>query len=505
MSGRNSLLKSIKNFFSFLKGLLTFNISTMLFGAIFLYMIITVIMYATSDHVTSYQVTEGPLTKNPVCTALALRTEQLVKAEQEGFAAYYAREGMQVRKNGLVYAVESQKQEQSTEVALSEEQLQDIRSDIAKFSNGFDGNNFLDTYSFKYELQGSILQDSGAVSYLEAQQALSQDNSQDSAQDGVLQGYPVGMSVPMGSQDIYTAPTAGVVVYSKDGYEEKTADSLTQADFDQKSYQSVNLLSQDKISSGDDVYKLITSEEWTLMIPLTDQLAATLSSQLADTNSGKSQITVKFLKDGENQKGMLSLVTIGDQKTAKIELKNSMVRYASDRFLQVELLINTQSGLKIPVSSIVSKEFYLIPREFLTLGANGTDRGFLREIQSDGGEISTEFVSASIYREVDDRGKEIAEGSESSSGGSCYVDKATLQEGDILRKPDSGETFVVGEIDYLEGVYCINKGYAEFRQIALLDQNEEYCIVDSSTPYGLDVFDSIVQDGGSVQEEDILY
>ena len=87
MSGRNSLLKSIKNFFSFLKGLLTFNISTMLFGAIFLYMIITVIMYATSDHVTSYQVTEGPLTKNPVCTALALRTEQLVKAEQEGFAA----------------------------------------------------------------------------------------------------------------------------------------------------------------------------------------------------------------------------------------------------------------------------------------------------------------------------------------------------------------------------------------------------------------------------------
>ena len=288
MSGRNSLLKSIKNFFSFLKGLLTFNISTMLFGAIFLYMIITVIMYATSDHVTSYQVTEGPLTKNPVCTALALRTEQLVKAEQEGFAAYYAREGMQVRKNGLVYAVESQKQEQSTEVALSEEQLQDIRSDIAKFSNGFDGNNFLDTYSFKYELQGSILQDSGAVSYLEAQQALSQDDSQDSAQDGVLQGYPVGMSVPMGSQDIYTAPTAGVVVYSKDGYEEKTADSLTQADFDQKSYQSVNLLSQDKISSGDDVYKLITSEEWTLMIPLTDQLAATLSSQLADTNSGKS-------------------------------------------------------------------------------------------------------------------------------------------------------------------------------------------------------------------------
>ncbi len=500
MSGRNRFFKPIKNFFSFLKGLLTFNVSTMLFGAIFFYMIITVIMYATSDHVTSYQVTEGPLTKNPVCTALALRTEQLVEAEQEGYADYYAREGMQIRKNGLVYAVDSQKREQDTTVELSEEQLEDIRSDIAKFSNGFNGNNFLDIYSFKYQLQGNILQNSGTASYVETQQILSDtgDAGQTTiTQDGVLKGYPAGLSISLGSQDIYTAPSAGVVVYSRDRYEEKTADSLTVEDFDQKSYQSSNLLTQEKISPGDDVYKLITSEDWTLMIPLTDQLAATLA--------GHENVTVKFLKDGETQSGTLSLVTIGDQKTAKIELKNSMVRYASDRFLEVELLINTESGLKIPVSSIVSKEFYLIPRDFLTLGDNGTDRGFLREIQGGNGEISTEFVSTAIYREEDSSGEETAEGTDTASGGYCYVDKETLQEGDILKKPDSGETFTVGEIDYLEGVYCINKGYAEFRQIEILDQNEEYCIVSSHTPYGLTVFDSIVQDGESVHEEDILY
>ena len=33
-----------------------------------------------------------------------------------------------------------------------------------------------------------------------------------------------------------------------------------------------------------------------------------------------------------------------------------------------------------------------------------------------------------------------------------------------------------GEVDYLEGVYGMNKGYAAFRQIEILDQNEEYRI-----------------------------
>ncbi|MEE1191584.1 MAG: hypothetical protein UHO63_04540, partial [Blautia sp.] len=72
MSGRNQFLNTLKKIFIVLKKLLTHNIATIMFGALFLYMIVTVILYSTSSHVTSYQVTVGPLTKNPVCTALAI-------------------------------------------------------------------------------------------------------------------------------------------------------------------------------------------------------------------------------------------------------------------------------------------------------------------------------------------------------------------------------------------------------------------------------------------------
>ena len=55
--------------------------------------------------------------------------------------------------------------------------------------------------------------------------------------------------------------------------------------------------------------------------------------------------------------------------------------------------------------------------------------------------------------------------------------------------------YTVGEKASLEGVYCINKGYAVFRTISIIDQNEEYCIVEAGTRYGISQFDYIVLDG----------
>lgn len=489
MSIGKKISKKLKQFFLFLKKLLTFNITTIMFGVLLLYMIITVILYATSDHVTPYQVTVGPLTKNPVCNALALREEQVVPAGNSGYVDYYAREGMQVRKNGSVYALDDKKTETSN-VELSAEQLAKMRANMAKFSYGFQGSDFYDTYSFKYELQGNILHASGVMEETDAskEDATQEDNN-------ILKGQAIGASVSLGNQKIYTSPEAGVVVYSTDGYEEKTPEDLKESDFDEKAYKKTELLTNEKIKKGEPVYKVITSEEWTLMVPLTDKLAATIAD--------RTSIKVKFLKDGESQNGALSIVTVGDQKVAQIHLKNGMARYASDRFLEIELVVNTRSGLKIPVSSIVTKEFYLIPRDFLTNGNNTEGKGFIRELQSKKSS-TTEFVEAVIYKETDTEGNEITYDTADTSGGYCYVDKETFQEGDILIKPDSSETFVVGEVDYLEGVYGMNKGYAVFRQIEILDQNEEYCIVKQGTSYGLQPFDYIVLDGEKVQEEDIL-
>lgn len=498
MSGKKKFSGTVKNFFTSIGKLLTFNISTIMFGALLLYMIITVVLYATSSHVTTYQVTTGPLTKNPVCTALALRSEEVITAENSGYIEYYATEGMQVRKDGSVYSISNEQQE-NTAVALSDEQMEEVRSSAEQFSYAYNSNNFYDTYSYKYQVRETILQAAKAETSQATQ--TSEDSQTASSEEGentdsVAGSAVTGNSISIGNQDVYTAPEAGIVVYSTDGYENKTADSLVEEDFNQMAYQKENLITGNEIQTGDSVYKLITSENWTLMVPLTDQMAAALA--------GRESIQVKFVKDGESQNGSLSIVNIGSQKVAKIELINGMTRYAGDRFLEVELVINTQSGLKIPVSSIVEKEFYTVPLDFLTQGDNGDTQGFLKQIGS-GDSSSSEFIDATIYRQVDAQGNEITENTQDTSGGLCYVDKDTLNEGDILIKPDSGETFTVGQVDNLQGAYNINQGYAVFRQIKILDQNEEYCIVEEGTSYGLRAFDYIARDGSTVSEEEILY
>ena len=55
------------------------------------------------------------------------------------------------------------------------------------------------------------------------------------------------------------------------------------------------------------------------------------------------------------------------------------------------------------------------------------------------------------------------------------------------------------------GVYNINKGYAEFREINILYQNDDYAIVKPNTTYGLSVYDYIILDAESVSDNEMLY
>ena len=67
-----------------------------------------------------------------------------------------------------------------------------------------------------------------------------------------------------------------------------------------------------------------------------------------------------------------------------------------------------------------------------------------------------------------------------------------LSPGDILLQPNGPETYVISKRATLIGVYNMNKGYAAFKQIHILAQNDEYAIVESNTKYGLSVYDYIV-------------
>lgn len=456
------ILKKIRSVFGL-------NIGTMLFGALFLYMLFSVVLYLTSSNIESYLVIAGPLSRNETYTGLALRTETVHKAETNGYVSYYAREGSKVNANGVIYGISTSQQKESS-AELSTDDLSSIRSQMLSFSKGFNSSKFNNTYSFKYNLEGSILQYAGV--------------SGTSSDSGV---------VSYGGQTLSKADQDGIVLYSTDGYENKTVDTLTAEDFDQNAYHETDLKTHDSVSAGTDLYTLVSDENWSLMIPLSEKQAVKLADRTA--------VRVKFLKDDMTQSGDFSIVEIDGSKYGKIDFNKGVIRYAADRFLEIELVTNTVTGLKIPLSSIVTKEFYLIPSEYATTNEDSQETGFMVLGKDKSGNETRTFVSPSIYASIEDGNQE----DESKKKYLYYVDKKSFKEGDVIISQKDQSRYVVSDVGVLEGVYCINQGYAVFRRIEILDQNEEYAIVSKSTAYGLSRYDHIVRNADKVDEEEILY
>ena len=194
------------------------------------------------------------------------------------------------------------------------------------------------------------------------------------------------------------------------------------------------------------------------------------------------------------QSGDFSIIKIDGQKYGKIDFSRGLIRYASDRFLDIELVTNTVTGLKIPLSAVVFQDFYVIPAEYATEDPDSKNIGFNKVSRdSDGNNVKT-FVNATIYGKV----KANPDDPEDESY-NYYVDKSIFLEGDAIIKDNSNQRFIVGETDSLEGVYCVNQGYAVFRHVEILDQNEEYAIISSNTSYGLSRYDRIARDSSQVK------
>ena len=457
-------LKKIRKLFSM-------NIGTMLFGMLFIYMAFSAILYLTSPKIESYQVIAGPLSRNETYTGLAIREESVHQAETSGYITYYAREGSKINADGVVYGISSTKTSDS-QTELSTDELSSIRNQMLNFSKGFNSSNFNSTYSFKYEMEGNILQYAGVTG--------------DSTSD---QNDSTSSVVSYGNQTINKADSDGIVLYSKDGYEGRTVDSLTTEDFDQNSYHETDLKTQGSVNTGDSLYTLITDEKWSLVLPLSEKQAAKLADRTA--------VRVKFLKDDKTQSGDFSIIEIDGAKYGKIDFNKGLIRYASDRFLEIELVTNTVTGLKVPLSSIVTKEFYIIPSKYATTNTDSQETGFM--VQSNG--KNNTFVTSTIYAQEEQSGSK----DDGETSYLYYVDKKDFKEGDVIISQKDQSKFVVSDIGVLEGVYCINQGYAVFRRIEILDQNEEYAIVSKATSYGLSRYDHIVRNADDVNEEDILY
>ena len=227
---------------------------------------------------------------------------------------------------------------------------------------------------------------------------------------------------------------------------------------------------------------MITEEQWSIVIPIDEERAIELEKE--------EYVKVKFIKTQETAWAEIDILRKSDGVYAVLSFQHSCSAFSSDRFIELELTLNDLKGLKIPNSSIVEKNFFVIPAEYMSKGGPNGNYGVLKENFDEKGNPVYEFIETNVYSKTDDE---------------FYVDNIDLKIGDYIRKPDSTAKMAVSKSDTLVGVYNMNKGYADFKQITILCQNDEYAIVSSNTQYGLTVYDRIVLDATSVSSDDFIY
>ena len=293
-----------------------------------------------------------------------------------------------------------------------------------------------------------------------------------------------------GSFSLVRAQTDGVLAFYTDGYENLTPDNFTADKFQSSEYQKTNLKSNTSVSAGQALYKTVTDENWYILIPLDEKDAQTYRAQM-DDDEDTFTILVTFKKDDRQTYATASVRTYGDEDFLELAFNSSMVRYISERYMEVELGSDDESGLKIPNSAITQKEFLLIPEEYISSNEDSTDRGVTKITTDRQGNETEEFISTTVYYTDDESGY-------------CYVSEEDLAAGDVILVPDTGEQYVIRETASLDGVYNMNKGYAVFKQISVISSNEEYTIVETGTSYGLSLYDRIALDGDSIEEGDFV-
>lgn len=443
----------------------------LIFAFVFVYMLVRILMSLNDRELSVFQVEESSYDTDFTKTGLAVRQEVFDYCSKSGYICYYIRDGEKVAKGSSVYSVDETGSmydalydvQNSNENLLTDKEYNNISSQIKFFMAGFSASDFAEVYEFKYSLDNKVLE-----LYEElALEQLTENSSFDS------------------TFTASKASSSGIVTYYKDGYENYDLNNLSSDAFDKSTYSKETLKTGDIMTAGAAVYKLIDSEEWQIAVELSKDEYTRIS------NSEKVRFTINDSSKVISRS--YESVEKGGSYFIIINMDRYMAEYVSERYLDITFIFSDTRGLKIPNSSIVEKEVYMIPKSFLSGGSGSESQIYFNQlVLTETGDTSVVQISPTIYF---------------SDEQFCYVNPAGIEENAVLVQNDTGKNFSVATAGRypLQGVYCVTQGTAIFRQIQIIVSGDDYSIIEPNTSYGISAYDRIVLDGTTVQENQIIY
>ncbi len=447
------------------------NLGEIIFFVIFLYMAANLITYATKTHYTFVEVEPGQIINSDTFTGIALRNESVVRASGSGYISYYVNDSEKTAKNGNVCVIEnSQGQEGSASSAgvydLSTTDYSDIREQILRFNQNYSDSFYDETGTLNYHI-GNI------VNRIVSSQHIASINTKNKS-----------------AYQIMTAPEYGVVSCTIDSMESLTAESVTADSFNTANYEKKQLSAGSHIEKNDPAYKLIQGDTWQIVLNPNEEQMALFKQH--------DNIDITFMRDNITTNADISYLENDGQTFVCLSLSKYMIRYCSERYLDINIVWEKHDGYKIPASSITSKAYYMLPKDFVVTSEDTSERGFYIQ-----GENGTEFIKPRLYSKIEESDQTEEEASEISDF--YYIDSDDISQGTVVIKSGSDETYTIATQSELTGVYNINEGFADFYLIGKPYAYGDYCIIEKKPGLSLSLYDHIILDAESVYEGQVIY
>lgn len=445
-----------------------FNIGVVVFFIIIIYVIFNIFFYFTKPHIAEYQVQQGTIASNNIFQGIIVRDETVEYAEREGYINYYIKNASKVSVTDIVYSIDTKgniweaiRNAVEDSDAISKDSLNSISSQLDQFMKSYNSNQFSQSYMFYQNLSTEISQSVNTNALIDLAEKVSKAEANHTF-------YKI------------TSQLDGIIVYEMDGFENYTIEDIISSELNYNNYKSKHLFENQKVKPSDPIYRRINSEDWNILVPINEKLAKELNEQ--------STVKIRFCKDDFTTNASSSVLKHDDNYYLNLSLKKAVIRYASERFIDIELVMKEKTGLKIPQSSITTKEFFTIPKKYFTVGGDSSAPGLMIKHTTDGAN-TVKLVNPTLYFETEEY---------------YYVDSEVVSEGDIVLMSNSQNTYQIGtDKDSLIGVFNINKGYAVFKQINIIYENEEYAIVETKTAYGISLYDHIALDASKISENQL--
>ncbi len=457
------------------------NLATIIAIIIFAYFIARFAMTITKPKISTYEVTAQKIYDTITTKALAIRDEHVVSTDQAGYIIYYVADGERVGVNSGVYAVDmsgtvySQVTGKDNDISISDDDYVDIKNYIRDYKSAYSDSSYNTVYDFKYSLDNNIMEIVND-SVIKKINSLSSDDSLTTSLNKVV------------------ANDTGVISYCYDGMEGITTDSVSSDTFKHMDTSMKQIRNTEQVEAGSPVYRIINSENWELVLEL--------SKEQYDRVKDEEFLTVNILKDGMSAERSATFFERGGSYFVSLSFNKYMERYMDDRYLDVEVVLNSVSGLKVPNSSILEEELYAIPMEYSSMSDEAISGvTFSKLVKDKGSKDKVVQISPNICY-VDIKNK------------LYYVSSIDVSLGDqlVLAPPDSkeeeainAEVYTISKKDRFKGVYLINRGFSQFIVINSLYETDDFCIAEDKTLYGISEYDHIVLNHNAIGEGQSIY